>query len=82
MEFSNNIFIIKRLIINNALMYIYSDSKDEQVSAFRKRLVNYEEYQRLEKEFAEWFDNYIKHEGPMLDRSRRKIKRLETEEHT
>ena len=67
---------IKRLIINNALMYIYFDSEDEQVPAFRRRLVNYEEYKRLEKEFTEWFDNYIKHEGPMLDKSSRKIKRI------
>lgn len=72
-EFS---LVIKRLIIKNALMSIYCNSIDEQVPDTRKRRVNYEEYKRLEKEFAEWFDNYIKHEGPMLNKNSRKIKRL------
>lgn len=64
----------KKLIINNALMYVYSDCKDEQISSYRKRTISIEEYKRLEKAFGEWFENYLEHEGPLLEKRNRLIK--------
>ena len=66
--------MFKKLIINNALMYVYSDCKDEQISSYRKRTINLKEYKRLEKEFGEWFENYLEHEGPLLEKRNRIMK--------
>ena len=59
--------IIKNAIIANAFRYIYSSYEDEEIVKTRKRVVNLEEYNRLKKEFDNWYNKYKDIEVPILN---------------
>ena len=57
---------IRKAIVDNALLYVYSYEKDEIVPLIRPRLVNENEFKRLKEDFASWYDNYKEIEAPLL----------------
>lgn len=66
MEFSLR---IKQVIINNAFMFIYSNSADEAIQASRERIVDLQEFQRIQNEFSEWYRKYKESEAPFLSKN-------------
>jgi len=61
-------FMIRKAIINNALMFVYSNQEDEGIMTVRPRVVNESEYKRVKNDFENWFSNYKEIEGPLLKR--------------
>ena len=57
---------IEKCIVLNAMLYIYSKSKDEIVPQIRPRCVDEEEYKRLNQELSSWYNSYKSIEGPLL----------------
>ena len=57
---------IRKAIVDNAFLYVYSCDKDESVPFMRPRLVNENEFKRIKKDFASWYDNYKEIEAPLL----------------
>lgn len=62
-EFSRE---IKKIIINNAFMYVFSSNEDPNVETIRPRIVDREEYNRLNEELSKWHQQYIEEEVPIL----------------
>lgn len=58
--------IIKEMIIGNAFMYIYSDCEDSSIPEYRHRVVDMEEFKRVQNEYKEWYKMYIDEEVPLL----------------
>ena len=58
--------IIRRCLIDNAFMYVYSNHKDEYVTNYRSRIVNKKMYKRIEAEYNDWYDKYKEIEAPPL----------------
>lgn len=61
-----NSYLLKRVIVEHALINIYSVKKDHEVVSIRPRTVDLEEYQRIKRENEKWYDNYQKKEVPFL----------------
>ncbi len=59
---------IKRIIINNAFLCVYSDRKDDEVELMRPRVVDETEYKRIHSQFSEWYSLYNSEEVPLLER--------------
>lgn len=59
---------IKTVIVNNAFMFVYHNHEDEAIVINRPRVVDEQEYKRVNQEFNTWFDNYKIIEGPLLRR--------------
>ena len=59
---------IKKAIINNAMMYVYSIDEDVSVPDIRARIVDEKEFKRLKNDFDNWFVDYKEIEGPLLNR--------------
>ena len=57
---------IKKAIVNNALMYVYSSFADPEIEIIRSRMVNIEEFQRLQNEYHNWYNMYKDDEAPLL----------------
>ena len=57
---------IKKAIVSNSFFYIYSNFEDEDVHKIRPRTVDRDEYNRLKKEYEDWFDKYREQEAPLL----------------
>lgn len=58
-------YMLRKAIVNNALMYIY---RDEKITTIRPRVVDEIEYKRVKDDFENWFNNYKEIEGPLLQR--------------
>ena len=54
------------MIVKNSLLYVYSSFPDDDVISIKPRLVNNEEFERVKKQFSEWFISYEATEGPYL----------------
>ena len=65
---------IREAIVNNALMYVYSDFEAPSVLTIRNRVVDAMEFERQRVQYAEWYAKYKTDEAPLLTSSR-KIKR-------
>ena len=61
---------IKRAIINNSFMFIYSDHDDDDVIKMKKRIVDQSEYFRIQTEFSEWYSKYKTKEAQFLGKKR------------
>ncbi len=59
--------LVKELIVNHALMYVYSYDQDNDIPSLRPRTVNLEEYKRIKAEFEEWYSKYQAGEVPYLE---------------
>lgn len=57
---------IKRIIIQNAFLYIYSKEVDQDIADIRPRCVNLKEFNRIKDEFANLHDMYVEDEVPMI----------------
>ena len=57
---------IRRLITQNAFMYVFSNAKDETIPNYYKRSVDEVGYKRIQKEYDRWYDDYKEKEGPLL----------------
>ena len=60
---------IKKAIIENASMYIYCDYQDPTIALVRKRVVDLDEFHRLQDEFSMWYDKYQKYEAIYLKKN-------------
>ncbi len=61
--------MIKTAIVNNALLYVYSNDRDKTIPVIRHRIVDEREFKRLANDFDSWFFNYKEIEGPLLRRN-------------
>ena len=59
---------IKQAIINNAFMFIYSNCADEGIRTARERIVDLQEFQRIQNEFSGWYEKYKESEAPFLSK--------------
>lgn len=59
--------LVKKLIVEHALMYIYSSEKDSKIPLLRPRKVDLEEYNRIQGELKEWYEQYQEGEVPFLE---------------
>ena len=57
---------IKRLIINNAGLYVYSKSEDMTIPNIRAREVNPKRYKEVYDNYQNWYDNYKTNEAIFL----------------
>ena len=57
---------IKRLIVGNSLLYIYSKTDDNTIPNTKARVVNPQIYKEVQEDYQNWYDNYKRHEGPFL----------------
>ncbi len=57
---------IKKLIVEHALMYIYSSEPDDDIPFIKPRITNPVEYKRIKTEYEEWYEKYIAEEVPFL----------------
>ncbi len=60
--------MIRTAIIENAMLYVYSNNEDKGVASIRSRTVDEQKYKRIKNDFETWFDNYKEIEGPLLNR--------------
>lgn len=60
--------MIRKAIVNNAMMYVYSYDEDMRIPLIRNRTVDESEYSRLKNDFDSWFETYKEIEGPLLNR--------------
>ena len=60
-------FLIKKLIVAHAFMYIYSDTADNTIPQLRPRVINLDEFKRINDEYENWYDVYQKNEVPYLE---------------
>lgn len=60
--------MIRKAIVSNAMMYVYSCDKDTKIPLIRQRTVDENEYLRLKNDFDNWFETYKEVEGPLLNR--------------
>ncbi len=60
--------MIRKAIVNNAMMYVYSYDEDMRIPSIRNRTVDEGEYNRLKNDFDTWFETYKEIEGPLLNR--------------
>lgn len=57
---------IKKMIVTNAWLQIYSDIEDDEVKILRPRVVDVDEFKRIKEEYGNWFEAYKEHEGSLL----------------
>lgn len=57
---------LKRVILNNAFLQVYSVEKDDEIVDLRRRTVDCKSFNRIHKEFDTWYDSYKVSEVPML----------------
>ena len=50
-------------------MFICSNSADEAIQASRERIVDLQEFQRIQNEFSGWYRKYKESEAPFLSRN-------------
>ena len=62
---------IKRVIVNNALMYVYSSCDDSEITAMRGRIIDKAGFQKFQNQYFRWYDIYKKDEAPLLSREKR-----------
>ena len=60
--------LIKQAIVNNALLYIYSDHEDNDIVNMRSRIVSESEYKKVHASLDRWHANYLSEEVPLLRR--------------
>lgn len=58
--------VIKQAIVNNALLYIYSENEDPEIVNMRERLVSESEYKRVHDSLDRWHERYLEKEVPLL----------------
>lgn len=56
----------KKQILSNAFLYVYADRKDDSIPNIRSRVINDDEFKRIQESYKEWYPSYIKHEVPLL----------------
>ena len=59
--------LIKRIIVEHAFLSVYTSEQDDEIPTIRSRTVDPIEYERIKKEFDEWYDKYQEEEVPLLD---------------
>lgn len=59
--------LIKKMIVEHALMYVFSCERDEEISILRPRVIDLKEYERIKNEIEEWYKKYEDEEVPYLD---------------
>lgn len=59
-------YIIKRWIVENALLSIYSSEEDPEIQIIRPRVVDEKEFRRIQAETSSWYDQYREEEVPLL----------------
>lgn len=59
--------LLKRLIVEHALLYVYSSEKDGEIPSIRPRTVDLEEYKRVKSELEGWYEQYQEGEVPFLE---------------
>lgn len=59
--------LIKKIIVQHAFMYVYASEQDDEIPSIRPRIVDLAEYERVEKEYKKWYDNYQEKEVPFLE---------------
>ena len=57
---------LKRLIVKNALLYVYSNADDKCVVDLRERTVDRELFRQIEQGYSEMYDQYKETEAPLL----------------
>ena len=55
------------MIVEHALMYVFSCERDEEISILRPRVIDLKEYERIKNEIEEWYKKYEDEEVPYLD---------------
>lgn len=65
-EMSNR---IKELVIKNAFLFAYNYYPDDEITKYRKRLVDENEFKRINKELQNLYHNYINEEVPLLKKN-------------
>ncbi len=56
----------RKAIVDNALMYIYSNHEDPIIPILKPRVIDSQEFKRYKDQFDTWFENYREEEGPLL----------------
>lgn len=59
--------LIKRIIVEHAFMFVYASEEDDDIPKIRQRIVDLNEYERVENEYKEWYDKYMEKEVPFLE---------------
>ncbi len=57
---------IKRWIVENAFLSVYSSEEDPEIQMIRPRVVDEKEFQRIQAETSSWHDVYREEEAPLL----------------
>jgi len=65
--------LFKRLIVQNALLYVYSNMEDTTIQSIRPRCVDAQEAKRLRGEFDSWYRTYRENEAPHLQKKFRLV---------
>lgn len=61
--------MLRKAIIDNSLMFIYSSYEDYSIPGIKPRLIDSQEYKRYNQQFDTWFEKYRVEEGPLLTRT-------------
>lgn len=58
--------MLRKAIVDNSLMFIYSNNKNHDIPMMKPRLIDPQEYKRYTQQFDTWFEKYRAVEGPLL----------------
>lgn len=59
--------LVKQIIVEHAFMFVYASEEDDDIPTIRPRIVDRNEYERVDKEYKEWYDKYLEKEVPFLE---------------
>lgn len=59
--------LLKRLIVEHAFLNVYASTQDNEIPTIRSRTVSLTEYERIKREFEEWYGKYQETEVPLLE---------------
>ncbi len=57
---------IKRAVVKNAFMYVYSKEIDNDIPSYRPRVVNLKQYKQVDEAIGGWYSKYQSEEAPLL----------------
>ena len=60
---------LKKLIVDNAYMYVYAAEEDPEIHLYRKRIQDKDAYDKMCGEYDAWYENYKTLEGPLLTKN-------------